>query len=155
MCESFLNQINKKTCEKNILKKIFKNQFSLFRSRFMKKVSLLNFYKRQNYSHLIQHPLSFNLTLSIFTLPSSSSNLHPSLFILKYYRKSQSLTSNKPFLYSMVFNVFQVLGHNLLKFITQSNYQGIPMMNVKIIIKQVKCWLCARMSEVIMDSSRF
>ena len=147
-------------------RKIFKNQFSLFLSRFMKKVFLypswifireqiIHHFVAPPISHLIQHSLSFNLTLSLFTLPSSSSNLHPSLFILKYYRKSQSLTSNKPFLYSMVFNVFQVLGHNLLKFIIQSNYQGIPMMNVKIIIKQVKCWLCARMSEVIMDSSRF
>ena len=39
--------------------------------------------------------------------------------------------------YLVVFTVFQVLGHNLLKFIIQSNYQGIPMMYVKIIIKQV------------------
>jgi len=33
--------------------------------------------------------------------------------------------------------VFEVLGHNLLKFIIKSNYQGIPLANVKIIIKQV------------------
>eukprot|EP00092_Neocalanus_flemingeri_P039898 GFUD01043455.1.p1 GENE.GFUD01043455.1~~GFUD01043455.1.p1 ORF type:complete len:587 (+),score=178.25 GFUD01043455.1:292-2052(+) len=33
--------------------------------------------------------------------------------------------------------VFEVLGHNLLKYITQSNYQGIPIENVKSIIKQV------------------
>ena len=32
---------------------------------------------------------------------------------------------------------FQVLGHNLLKFIIRSNYQGIPLENVKIIMKQV------------------
>jgi len=33
--------------------------------------------------------------------------------------------------------VFEVLGHNLLKFIIRSDYQGIPLHNVKIIIKQV------------------
>ena len=33
--------------------------------------------------------------------------------------------------------VFEVLGHNLLKFIIESNYEGIPMLNVKVIIKQV------------------
>ena len=33
--------------------------------------------------------------------------------------------------------VFEVLGHNLLKFIIRSNYQGIPLENVKIIIRQV------------------
>merc|ERR1719270_3065338 len=33
--------------------------------------------------------------------------------------------------------VFEVLGHNLLKFIIESNYEGIPLLNVKIIIKQV------------------
>merc|ERR1719336_2472008 len=33
--------------------------------------------------------------------------------------------------------VFEVLGHNLLKFITRSNYQGIPLANVKLLIKQV------------------
>jgi len=33
--------------------------------------------------------------------------------------------------------VFEVLGHNLLKFIIRSNYQGIPLMNVKIMMKQV------------------
>ena len=32
----------------------------------------------------------------------------------------------------------QVLGHNLLKFIIESNYEGIPLLNVKIIIKQVQ-----------------
>ena len=30
-----------------------------------------------------------------------------------------------------------MLGHNLLKFILRSNYQGIPIENVKILIKQV------------------
>ena len=34
--------------------------------------------------------------------------------------------------------VFEVLGHNLLKFIIRSNYQGIPLYNVKLIMKQVK-----------------
>ena len=34
--------------------------------------------------------------------------------------------------------VFEVLGHNLLKLIIRSNYQGIPMQNVKSIIKQVR-----------------
>lgn len=33
--------------------------------------------------------------------------------------------------------VFEVLGHNLLKLILRSNYEGIPLMNVKTIIKQV------------------
>ncbi|XP_022238262.1 SRSF protein kinase 3-like isoform X2 [Limulus polyphemus] len=33
--------------------------------------------------------------------------------------------------------VFEVLGHNLLKLIIRSNYQGIPIANVKTIIKQV------------------
>nr|XP_045622572.1 SRSF protein kinase 1-like isoform X3 [Procambarus clarkii] len=33
--------------------------------------------------------------------------------------------------------VFEVLGHNLLKFIIRSNYQGIPLANVKNIIRQV------------------
>ena len=33
--------------------------------------------------------------------------------------------------------VFEVLGHNLLKFIIRSNYRGIPIPNVKLIIKQV------------------
>jgi len=32
--------------------------------------------------------------------------------------------------------VFEVLGHNLLKMIIKSNYQGIPMTNVKRIVKQ-------------------
>ena len=34
--------------------------------------------------------------------------------------------------------VFEVLGHNLLKFIIRSNYQGIPLHNVKLIMKQVR-----------------
>ncbi|XP_037068084.1 SRSF protein kinase 3-like isoform X2 [Pollicipes pollicipes] len=33
--------------------------------------------------------------------------------------------------------VFEVLGHNLLKLIIRSNYQGIPLPNVKSIVKQV------------------
>jgi len=33
--------------------------------------------------------------------------------------------------------VFEVLGHNLLKLITKSNYQGIPLENVRIITKQI------------------
>ncbi|OQR66559.1 SRSF protein kinase 3-like, partial [Tropilaelaps mercedesae] len=33
--------------------------------------------------------------------------------------------------------VFEVLGHNLLKLIIRSNYQGIPINNVKIIMRQV------------------
>lgn len=33
--------------------------------------------------------------------------------------------------------VFEVLGNNLLKLIIRSNYQGIPVRNVKTIIKQV------------------
>ena len=37
--------------------------------------------------------------------------------------------------------VFEVLGHNLLKLIIKSNYRGIPVMQVKSIIKQV-CSYC-------------
>jgi serine/threonine protein kinase len=33
--------------------------------------------------------------------------------------------------------VFEVLGHNLLKLIIRSQYQGIPLLNVKTIIRQV------------------
>lgn len=33
--------------------------------------------------------------------------------------------------------VFEVLGYNLLKLIIRSNYQGIPIHNVKLIIRQV------------------
>ena len=33
--------------------------------------------------------------------------------------------------------VFEVLGHNLLKFIIRSNYQGIPLENVKTITRQI------------------
>lgn len=33
--------------------------------------------------------------------------------------------------------VFEALGHNLFKLIRQTNYQGIPLANVKQIIKQV------------------
>lgn len=33
--------------------------------------------------------------------------------------------------------VFEVLGHNLLKYIIRSNYQGIPLNNVKLMMKQV------------------
>ncbi|XP_074600425.1 SR splicing factor protein kinase isoform X2 [Brevipalpus obovatus] len=38
---------------------------------------------------------------------------------------------------SHVCMVFEVLGHNLLKLIIRSNYEGIPLQNVKSIIKQV------------------
>ena len=34
--------------------------------------------------------------------------------------------------------VFEVLGSNLLKLIIRSNYEGIPLQNVKLIIKQVR-----------------
>ena len=33
--------------------------------------------------------------------------------------------------------VFEVLGHNLLKLIIKSSYKGIPLVQVKSIIKQV------------------
>jgi hypothetical protein len=36
--------------------------------------------------------------------------------------------------------VFEVLGHNLLKLIIRSQYQGIPLLNVKTIIRQVRCF---------------
>jgi hypothetical protein len=35
--------------------------------------------------------------------------------------------------------VFEVLGHNLLKPIIQSNYRGLPIPAVKWITKQVSC----------------
>jgi len=38
---------------------------------------------------------------------------------------------------SHVCMVFEVLGHNLLKFIIRNNYQGMPLQNVKIMMKQV------------------
>lgn len=38
---------------------------------------------------------------------------------------------------SHVCMVFEVLGNNLLKLIIRSNYQGIPIANVKRIIRQV------------------
>ena len=34
--------------------------------------------------------------------------------------------------------VFEVLGHNLLKFIIRNNYQGMPLQNVKVMMKQVR-----------------
>lgn len=37
--------------------------------------------------------------------------------------------------------VFEVLGHNLLKLIIRSQYQGIPLLNVKTIIRQVSSTL--------------
>lgn len=40
-------------------------------------------------------------------------------------------------IYSDVCMVFEVLGRNLLKLIIRSNYQGIPLQNVKFIIRQV------------------
>jgi hypothetical protein len=40
-------------------------------------------------------------------------------------------------LLSDVAMVFEVLGYNLLKLIIRSNYQGIPIQNVKSIIRQV------------------
>lgn len=33
--------------------------------------------------------------------------------------------------------VFEVLGHNLLKLIIRSRYQGIPLESVKVIVRQV------------------
>ena len=44
-------------------------------------------------------------------------------------------------LYSDVCMVFEVLGHNLLKLIIRSNYQGIPIQNVKNITRQVRFWI--------------
>jgi len=38
---------------------------------------------------------------------------------------------------SHVCMVFEVLGHNLLKFIIRNNYQGMPLQNVKTMMKQV------------------
>lgn len=36
--------------------------------------------------------------------------------------------------------VFEVLGHNLLKLIIKSSYKGIPVLQVRNIIKQVSCF---------------
>jgi len=49
--------------------------------------------------------------------------------------------------------VFEVLGHNLLKLIIRSNYQGIPMRSVKAIIRQVS--LNEYMSVVVMFRHEF
>ena len=38
--------------------------------------------------------------------------------------------------------VFEVLGHNLLKLIIRSNYEGIPIPKVKRIMRQVSELLC-------------
>lgn len=38
--------------------------------------------------------------------------------------------------------VFEVLGYNLLKLIVRSSYQGLPLENVKIIVRQVSGNLC-------------
>nr|CAD7442187.1 unnamed protein product [Timema bartmani] len=43
--------------------------------------------------------------------------------------------------------VFEVLGHNLLKLIVRSNYQGIPLPNVKCIIRQVSEQLVIRCTD--------
>jgi hypothetical protein len=42
--------------------------------------------------------------------------------------------------------VFEVLGYNLLKLIIRSNYEGIPIANVKTIIRQV--FICYSYFEV-------
>ena len=39
--------------------------------------------------------------------------------------------------------VFEVLGHNLLKFIIRNNYQGMPLQNVKVMMKQVSQLICS------------
>lgn len=43
---------------------------------------------------------------------------------------------------SHVCMVFEVLGHNLLKFIIRNNYQGMPLQNVKTMMKQVSYEPC-------------
>ena len=48
----------------------------------------------------------------------------PALIKIQFYK-----------IHSKIFD--QVLGHNLLKFIIRSNYQGINLTNVKIMMKQV------------------
>ena len=40
--------------------------------------------------------------------------------------------------------VFEVLGHQLLKWIIKSNYKGLPLSCVKVIIKQVGVWELTR-----------
>jgi hypothetical protein len=46
--------------------------------------------------------------------------------------------------------VFEVLGHNLLKLITKSNYTGIPLENVRIITKQVCRSLIKRLKKTFL-----
>ena len=45
-----------------------------------------------------------------------------------------------------------MLGHNLLKFILRSNYQGIPLENVKLLIKQVTCYFLNMIMTLIIPA---
>ena len=47
--------------------------------------------------------------------------------------------------------VFEVLGHNLLKLIIRSQYQGIPLLNVKTIIRQVGIGIDSQLACFIID----
>ena len=49
--------------------------------------------------------------------------------------------------------VFEVLGHNLLKFIIRNNYQGMPLQNVKVMMKQV-CIFCMFLTSPSLTKSR-
>lgn len=61
---------------------------------------------------------------------------HVCLFI--YIHTISKIICLKINLYNLdVCMVFEVLGNNLLKLITRSNYTGIPLENVRIIVKQV------------------
>ncbi|KRZ59490.1 SRSF protein kinase 1 [Trichinella nativa] len=46
--------------------------------------------------------------------------------------------------------VFEVLGHNLLRMIIQTNYRGIPIPQVKRIMKQVLCFYCGYLKLLIV-----
>ena len=48
--------------------------------------------------------------------------------------------------------VFEVLGHNLLKPIIQTNYRGLPVPAVKWITKQVSCSTVMMSSPAVCDA---
>ena len=47
--------------------------------------------------------------------------------------------------------VFEVLGHNLLKFIIRNNYQGMPLQNVKVMMKQVCIFCLLNFNQSLID----
>ena len=51
--------------------------------------------------------------------------------------------------------VFEVLGHNLLKLIIRSGYRGIPIENVRTIIKQVSIIFGKMLTDLFVDVKRY